>query len=139
MTSKAQRAAELAALLTFEKLEYEHAQGADMDYPSPRIVAADVVALLRIGASVARWAVRYCNGEGREWRQWPNGGGSYVWGDADDAAKEKADASALKRASEIAARYGATVEIGGDPRGYVLRLHLASGRNNGWGEGWGVA
>lgn len=140
--SKAKQAAELAAVLSTEMHEGHSATikarvGAQL-HP-PHVVAADALALLRIGASVARWAVRACNGEGREWHQWPNGGGSYVWGNADDAAKEKADARALAKASEIAARYGATVEIGGDPRGYVLRLHLASGRKNGWGEGWGVA
>lgn len=136
-TSRAQQAAELAAVLMSES--YECDGKCEMQNPRPEKVAADALALLRIGASVSNWAVRYCNGQGSEWRAYPNGGGAYVWTEKDDAAKGKADARALAKASDIAARYGATVEIGGDPRGYVLRLHLASGLKNGWGEGWGVA
>lgn len=140
--SKAKQAAELAAVLSTEMHEGHSATikaRAGAQLHPPHVVAGDALALLRIGASVSRWAVRACNGEGRG--HWDGPSGRYVWSwdETDDAAKEKADARALKRASEIAARYGATVKIGGDPRGFVLRLHLASGRKNGWGEGWGVA
>lgn len=149
-TSRAQQAAELAALLAnewnreFQRLSpkgwlEKYRSEKPEERPSAEMIATDALALLRIGASVSHWAMRYCNGQGSEWRAYPNGTGAYVWTDMDDAAKEKADARALAKASEIAARYSATVEIGGDPRGYVLRLHLASGRKNGWGDGWGVA
>jgi hypothetical protein len=145
--SKVKQAAELAAVLSTEMHEGHGATtkarvGAQL-HP-PHVVAADALALLRIGASVARWAVRACNGEGHHTFM-PAGPYNqtartvWAWDAEDDAAKDRADARALKRASDIAARYGATVEIGGDPRGYVLRLHLASGRKNCWGEGWGVA
>lgn len=148
--TRAQRAAELAAVLSADMHEGHSATtmarvGAQL-HP-PHVVAEDAIALLRIGASVSRWAVRACNGEGHretvatydKFGAYAGDRWSWAWDDADTAAMDKADARALKRASEIAARYGATVEIGGDPRGYVLRLHLASGRKNGWGEGWGVA
>lgn len=131
--SRTHDAATLAALLSAEA----HDTNADREAPAPHIVAEDALALMRIGATVKRWAVRACNGEGR---YLPNATGRFgwVWDETDNAAKDKADARNLKKATEIAARYGATVEIGGDPRGYTLRLHLASGRKNSWGEGWGV-
>lgn len=47
---------------------------------------------------------------------------------------------AARDAAEILADYGATVEsVAGDPRGYCLKLRLASGRSNSMGSGiWGV-
>jgi hypothetical protein len=106
---------------------------------SPVAVADDALTLIRIGKSVSRWAVRACNGEGSSWVSYPNGGGRFAWTEADDAKRARADARALAKAQGIADQYGATVQIGGDPRGYVFRLMLASGRKNGWGDGWGVA
>lgn len=104
----------------------------------PEIVAADALALIRIGKGCARWAVKACNGikryEGGRW--------SETWRDSDEKAKDKADARALKKLQDIASRYGAAVKLGGDPRGYVVKLILASGRHNTWGgasDGWGVA
>lgn len=141
MTSKTQIAAELAACLMLEASR--RLDPPDYVDPSPAAVAANAMALLRIGAGVKRWAERACNGEGhQEWRKGLSAHGGrweWAWNDSDTAAHEKADKRAHAKASEIAARYGATVEIGGDPRGFVLRLHLASGRKNGMGDGWGVA
>lgn len=134
--SRAHDAALLAALLSAERTTAIASATGDIGSReatrglAPHIIADDAFALLRIGASVKRWAERACNGQGRY---------AWMWDETDDAAKDRADARALAKASEIAARYGATVTIGGDPRGYVLRLNLASGRKNGWGEGWGVA
>lgn len=107
----------------------------------PETVAADALALIRIGKGVARWAVRACNGEGE--RYWQDGKRlAWRWDDTHDAAHAKADAKALAKLQAIADRYGATVKLGGDPRGYVVKLHLANGRHNTWGgaeSGWGVA
>lgn len=141
--SRTKDAAELAAVLSAERTAHTIATTGDAACReavrglAPHQIAADALALLRIGASVKRWAERACNGIER---YQGNGIWCGTWTEADDAAKGKADARALAKASEIAARYGASVTIGGDPRGYVLRLVLASGRSNTVGnDGWGVA
>lgn len=148
MPSKAAITAELAAVLITEwHTEFNRMTlrawmkqyGNDTAAPTPAKVAADALALLRIGAGVASWAVRACNGEGhRDWTS--QRGGFWAWDETDDAAKEKADKRATDKADEILSRYGARCEIGGDPRGYTFRLILASGRTNTIGrDGWGVA
>lgn len=46
-----------------------------------------------------------------------------------------------RRVHTLAARMGATVKFNGDPRGYVVKLTLPSGRYNTWGgkgEGYGI-
>lgn len=138
--SRAKDAAELAVILSAERITYALPPRACREAVrglAPHQIAADALALLRIGASVKRWAERACNGIERYQR---HGILCNTWTDEDDAAKDRADARALAKATEIAARYGASVAIGGDPRGYVLRLVLASGRTNTMGnDGWGVA
>ncbi|MCL8382074.1 hypothetical protein [Xanthobacter aminoxidans] len=150
--SKMHPAIELAAVLSREAAQVAALRHpSDLrDMPEPHQIAADAAALLHVGARVKRWAERACNGEGHMVpdRQFPLGSSgkapygrmTWTWDETDDAAKDKADARHLKQATEIAARYGASVTIGGDPRGYVLRLVLASGRTNTLGnDGWGVA
>jgi|SRR4051812_21773207 hypothetical protein len=100
---------------------------------SPIAVARDAIALIRIGKQANTLATRQCNGEGH----WENG--RWNWDDSDEARAEKRRATMRKNAQKIADDYGATVELGGDPRGYVLRLHLPSHVRNGFGDGWGVA
>ena len=103
----------------------------------PHIVAADALALRRIGAGFARRAVMACNGIQRydaKARQ-----SFATWTEADELAKERADDRAKAKAAEIAKRYRAKVTTHGDPRGCVMRLHFRSGRRNGMGDGWGVA
>jgi hypothetical protein len=131
--SKIEHAATLAA-----RLSYEAATHAAQGMVPPHVAARDALAMIRIGQGAARRAVQLCNGFPRydaKARQMLN-----TWTEADDARREKADAKALERASTIAERYGATVKLGGDPRGYVMRLYLASGASNTFGDdGWGVA
>lgn len=150
MTDKTKHAATLAALLTTEwgVFRARHSTKAyrakfGHDGPlHPDVTAADALALIRIGNGVARWAVRACNGEGHRVTHPASGGWCWQWDDSDNIAHEKADARALAKLQAIADRYGATVKLGGDPRGYVVKLRLASGRHNTWGgapDGWGVA
>ena len=138
--SKIETAAELAAVLSAEAHHVQASATLRPAYyavPFPHLIAEDALVLLRIGAHVKRWAERACNGIER---YQGNGIWCGTWTEADDAAKNRADARHLKRATEIAARYGATAIVGGDPRGYVLRLILASGHSNTFGnDGWGVA
>lgn len=95
--------------------------------------AADAAELARIAAGAKRRSERACNGNGHY------DGRSWVWDETDDAKRERSDARATARANEILAPYGATVlEIGGDPRGPGMRVSLASGARNGWGDGWAV-
>ena len=105
--------------------------------PSAEQIASDVSALHRIAAAAKRRAEQACNGIERYNAKL----GRYMaeWTDADEAAKERADTKALRAAQEIADRYGAKVKLGGDPRGFVLRLELSSGRRNSIGDGWGIA
>ncbi|MFG1205588.1 hypothetical protein [Xanthobacter flavus] len=126
-------AIELAAVLSAEAWS-----GEDISPPAPHLIAADAVTLLQIGARVKRWAERACNGIERYDAKARRVLAS--WTEADEAAKDKADARHRTQANLIAARYGATATIGGDPRGFVLRLVLASGRTNTTDhDGWGVA
>lgn len=145
MKDKTKHAATLAALLMSETGNVKairHARKQGRVYPwHPEVVAADALALIKIGRGVARWAVRACNGEGRERVQYPGGQWGNKWDEADDAAKDKANDRARVKLQAIADRYGAKVKLGGDPRGYVVKLILASGRHNTWGgaaDGWGV-
>lgn len=150
MASKTEHAATIAALLLDEshfcqsdplfRDRYYERTGERYATVPPHVAARDALALIKIGAGVARWAVRECNGHGRQvWHQ-PSGRWLWTWGE-DDALKHRlADQRAEKKANEIAARYGATVKIGGDPRGYTLRLILITGRTNTMGnDGWGIA
>lgn len=54
---------------------------------------------------------------------------------------EKKETQIEKRITEIAMALGFTVEFGGDPRGYTVKLTLPSGAYNSWGGkecGYGV-
>lgn len=146
MSDKAKHLATLAAVLMAEAWDGHCPayQGTDKYAPKPHAesVAADALALIRVGRGVARWAVRACNGEGHWHYDEPTRRGGWRWDETDDKAKDKADDRARAKLQAIADRYGATVKLGGDPRGYVVKLILASGRHNTWGgaaDGWGVA
>lgn len=111
--------ATLAARLALEAKEQQ----------SPVKTARDALALVRIGRSAATLATRYCNGEGH-WE-----GGRWVWTEEDDKRCDRRRDAMHKKAQAIADDYGARVELGGDPRGYVLKLHFGDAK----GEGFGVA
>jgi hypothetical protein len=69
-------------------------------------------------------ALRQCNGP---------------WGDKDDERAERARAKALQQIKDIGAHYAIRgAHVCGDPRGFVVRIDLHSGRKNGWGDGWGI-
>ena len=80
--------------------------------------------ILRQAATLQRVAEAACNHELRDWER-----------DSDERAE-----AALRRS--IAELPGLSIaSIGGDPRGYVVKLKLPSGRGNTWGgdeTGWGV-
>jgi hypothetical protein len=139
MTSKIETAAELSAALSAEAHFIQSSKSLRPKFyavPRPHIIGQDALALMRIGASVERWAVKACNGVER----WEGGRWVGSWTEADEKAKERADARALAKAQVIGDRYGATVKIGGDPRGYTLRLMMKSNAtNSSAGDGWGVA
>jgi hypothetical protein len=119
MTTKEriQAAAELSAVLV------EEARNAGTEF-YPHIVARDVMALMAISRRMTTLSIRQCN-EG--------------WDDAQYARAERARDRALKQIREIGASYGFKgASVSGDPRGFVVRIDLASGRKNGWGDGWGV-
>ena len=86
----------------------------------PYWVAADALGLHKMGKEIARFAVTQCN---------------RGLNDKQEARREALAA----RCREVASWYGAKAETGGDPRGYVLRLHGEGIPRTGWGEGFGVA
>ena len=109
--------AHLAAVLAFR-----------CNHKNPAWVEADALLLCRIGATASRIATALCNGEIQQ----------------DQFAAKKA--RLLPRLAEAASRYDVRFEIGGDPRGYVLRMFPADGRSaklrgNTWGgdeSGYGI-
>lgn len=148
MSDKAKHLATLAAALMSESagrmFDDEIKSGAALmgAMASAYSVTEDALALIRIGRGVSRWAVKACNGEGHWHYDETTRRGGWRWNETDDKAKEKADDRARAKLQAIADRYGAKVKLGGDPRGYVVKLILASGRHNTWGgasDGWGVA
>ena len=119
LKDKLQHAAELAAILATEGAPH----GAHR-------AASDALRLIALGRRASNLAVRLCNGEGRQRGRWD---------DVDEARYEKAKERIRRDASSIAAHYNATVDVGGDPRGYVLKLHLQSKRSNSFADNtWGV-
>ena len=101
---------------------------ADRLHPGPRgllppqELTGRAVAFRKLARSLERYAVKGCN-VGLNERE-------------DARASKAADA-----ARDMARLIGATAIVGGDPRGYCLKLVLPTGRYNTWGgaeEGWGV-
>jgi hypothetical protein len=105
------------------------------------VAARDALALIRIGKGVARRAFDECNGVLRYDEK--SRSMQRFWTEADGERRERLDGKAKQKAETILARYGATVKLGGDPRGYVMRLHFRSdnlpGRDVIRDDGWGVA
>lgn len=100
-------------------------------------IARDAEELVRLAKRATSLAVRQCNGVIR----WEPGATRphATWTEADESACERAKERIRKRADEILQPYGGKVlTISGDPRGCVMRLSLASGAQNGFGEGWGL-
>ena len=115
---------ELAALLATEPV----------NPGSPHLIADDADDLIEIAQRVKGRAVRRCNGK-------PGPGPNMTW-DEWGQRLDRADYKDEEAGNRIMTRYcnhGAHVILGGDPRGYTLKLVLASGRTNEMGgEGWGV-
>lgn len=97
-------------------------------HKNPQWVSDDSLLLCRIAATATRIATALCNGEMQQ----------------DTFASKKKRLAA--RLDYLRARYDVRFEIGGDPRGYVLRMFAGDGRSaklrgNGWGgdeAGYGI-
>lgn len=88
----------------------------------PTATEHDVRAFLRDAATLARLAVVNCNRELTK---------------AEDKRDDAATARVLARAKAL----GLEADVDGDPRGYVVKLHLPGGSFNTWGgkeSGYGV-
>lgn len=71
----------------------------------PHRIAEDVMLLSRMGAAAETIAVRLCNG------------------DINQDQFEKRKGSIAKRLKEVEETYSVRFGIGGDPRGYVLKMY----------------
>ena len=150
MTTAMEHAASLAARLMAEshfnqsdsvfRAEYRERTGEFHASVAAHVAARDALALIRLGKGVARRAVQVCNGILRydaNTRAVLN-----TWTEADEASRERADERAKAKAEAILARYGATVKLGGDPRGCVMRVNFRSDNLPGRvspHDGWCVA
>lgn len=115
---------------------------------------ADVWTLLRYAATLNRLAELSCSSEAadRDRVPCPGAKGRRCLCDAPTGAPDARDHERIpridvqaarieERVRALAAKNGATVNLSGDPRGYVVKLHLPSGRYNTWGgpeSGYGV-
>ena len=89
---------------------------------TPQELTGRACVFRRLARSLERLAVKECN--------------------AGLSEREKLRQTATTHTAEEMARLiGANAIVGGDPRGYCLKLDLPTGRYNTWGgaeEGWGV-
>jgi hypothetical protein len=146
--SKSQHAMELAAALMEAshwlqsnpdlRAAFRERTGQPYGTVAPHRAAKDALALIRIGKGVARRAVDACNGIMRYDATLRRS--VATWTPEDEDRRNRLDEKAKTKAQEIALHYAASVTIGGDPRGFVMRLNFDHKRTNGFSQdGWGVA
>lgn len=107
----------------------------------PHIVAHRARLLMRHAATHGRLEVESCNGHPAQGSPTMPAAAINRLQDKWDARIEKREAQIERRITEIAAELGLTVDFGGDPRGYTVKLHLPNGAYNTWGgkeSGYGV-
>ena len=104
----------------------------------PYRAARDAESLVRLGKRAQRIAEQRCNGIQRYDSQARQT--LATWTEADEARAEKATAQIENQARAILERYGARdITVAGDPRGFCLKVKLASGLSNSFGgDVWGV-
>jgi hypothetical protein len=96
--------------------------------PSAGIGQNDAIALARAARVLHTWAEHECNGTIQ--RDEPSGLPYWYSAETGRRIGRTADreTGAIKRATEIAARYGLVIEVQGDPRGAPILLLTAEGR-----------
>ena len=110
-------------------------------------------ALLRHARTHGNLAVQYRNGpqhlngpspynwqiQPEQHREWINGN-RRAW-EAWEARRERKEQACERRIKEICAGFSLPVTLGGDPRGYTVKVKFPSGAYNTWGgssEGYGI-
>ncbi len=110
-------------------------------------------ALLRHARTHGNLAMQQCNGpehlngpspydwqtQPEQHREWINGNNAAR--EAWEAQRERKELACEKRIKEICAGFNLPVTLGGDPRGYTVKVKFPSGAYNTWGgseEGYGV-
>ena len=96
-------------------------------------------ALLRLARTHGNLAVAECNGPPEYQQQYriPDQGRINAWAADLQRRQERCE----KRIRDICAGFNLPVTLGGDPRGYTIRVKLPSGAYNTWGgsaEGYGI-
>ena len=109
--------------------------------------------LLRHARTHGNLAVQQCNGpqhlsgpspynwqtQAEQHRVWINGNTAKQ--DEWETQRERKELACEKRIKDICAQFNLPVTLGGDPRGYTVKVKLPSGAYNTWGgskEGYGV-
>ena len=124
VNERMQAAAELAAILLDEARAQEAKTPVETPWPT-HWAARDALTLMAISRRMENLSIRQCN---------------YGFDDADAARAERARDKAAKQIADIGKPYGFKgCSVCGDPRGFVVRVELASGHKNGWGDGYGIA
>jgi hypothetical protein len=102
--------------------------------------------ILRHAKTHGRMAEAECNGHPLQSMAPPQGCDLKAWNARVNKAQaefeawtEKRTAQVEKRLAAICEPFGVTVDCGGDPRGYTVKLRLPEGTSNTWGQdGYGV-
>jgi hypothetical protein len=104
-------------------------------------VSNDCDLLHRYEVTLQRINENECNGWPREVVE-RKGGNMFRYSVTDEAWQardQQRETRTIKKVNELAAKYGITARINGDPRGGAIRLVLPDGRSNGWdNDTWGI-
>lgn len=96
--------------------------------------------LLRLAATYQRLAVEECNGLGDYIHRIPYPrAGEIIEQWEEGLAKRRL--SCANRILTLCSEWALPVNLGGDPRGYTVKVHFPDGKGNTWGgdvDGWGV-
>ena len=100
-----------------------------IDYETRNRVTSDLLRLRTINRKLDRINEDDCNGNPRPVTEWRDGK-MYCYDEQDEkraARNEKTSTRLEKEAHEIAARWGFSIRIQGDPRGSAIKLDLLGG------------
>lgn len=96
--------------------------------------------LLRLARKYQRLAEEECDGPGDYIHRIPYPRAGKIL-DQWQAGLEKRQEATAAKIRALCTEWSLPVDLGGDPRGYCVKVHFPDGKGNTWGgdsEGWGV-